>query len=1043
MDLFVSDVDVEALRLAFQQTIARAAGDAVTPDMVEVFVILGSPCADTGPAGLAERRLVEDVANEVAAMTFVIRFPPSMEEEAFEAADTARVILDAVPTEEVEDLLAEEMSSLPSLANSQVSLSSVTIEGVTRTSTSTSSVATLQTALADLQNRKLALAEQALASVDPSNSSGLLLQTQQELADGTVLVAVVMSRPEAESPVSFGYGNVSVQVPSAILEAIGSGILAVAVMGVTPTSSPLFDLLNSSEGGLQSEILSLDLLVNGTAVTDLVEPLQLSLATSAEPTVCGYLDEERNEWSTSGVSVVSTSEGTLRCAASHLSIFGAILRSAYAALACSNAAAIFSAQGLQSLVKRPSWMIQLSAVLNWLMLMVGGVLLVMARRADNSYQEALDVVPILIGLKRKKLKAGSEQPESLWENLVDGLQNVLKIDPVQMVYSKMIKARTGLSLMALKKLYHQSGHTVLHARTEEFLQEFEGKHFGRQISFWYQMNCVWFNVLHPSAAASCLVRTAVVLGKIYSGWALSAVFYGASSIAPGEEDGCTPVEGLLDQLVRAFVVQLISSFFGSLPFVALVIFFYKLKAAPLWLRRGIFWSFLCCYVLLCLMVVCIFIASVSPVDANKWFYTSAINLIMTWMLPIFLLTAILVVMSFQRGQSGHEQALHHILPWPAVECLETYEITMGSLEVMEQDIKQPNDFLVTCEVAGCSDTAKRLERMYGDVYRVSDCVLTAAQNHFLLFSVHQQSERLPKLRGRAWILVADFLDGFNGKLPLHLNGKALDMDIHVVFHKPKSCKASQEHPSELPPADSPELEETDGNALSPEINPEEELALEHPSELPPADSPELEEIAVETAVIVEDTYGSAEVNELQSVEVELKDEEEEIPCESPAGDLPGALKSVALDVGDEDLQTVAVDDLAPEVWYRVEPVEHVEPMEKALDAPSEQRVEDVEVQETGPALSFSSPEEIEVGAEALRAPDDDVSPPEAVSGPEGSVGAVSAAAASAIAAATLNSARRRAEVMEQVEDENLRDLCNVAAKREVSSLPAELRGQAT
>ena len=58
---------------------------------------------------------------------------------------------------------------------------------------------------------------------------------------------------------------------------------------------------------------------------------------------------------------------------------------------------------------------------------------------------------------------------------------------------------------------------------------------GRQMSFWYQMKCIWFNILHPSAAASCLVRTSVVLGKIYSGWALSAVFYGASSVAPGEE----------------------------------------------------------------------------------------------------------------------------------------------------------------------------------------------------------------------------------------------------------------------------------------------------------------------------------------------------------------------------------------------------------------------------------------------------------------------------------------------------------------------------
>lgn len=174
-----------------------------------------------------------------------------------------------------------------------------------------------------------------------------------------------------------------------------------------------------------------------------------------------------------------------------------------------------------------------------------------------------------------------------------------------------------------------------------------------------------------------------------------------------------------------------------------------------------------------------------------------------------------------------------------------------------------NDFLVTCEVAGCPDTAKTLERMYGDVYGVSDCVLTAAENHVLLFSVHQQSEgeRRPRLRGRAWILVAD-CDAFEGQLPLHLNGRALEMAIQVVFHKPKSCIDCNalEQTSELPADSLPE--ETDGNALIPEINPE-ELALEHPSTLPPADSPP--EMEVETAVIVAvdtvDTHHSAEAAE--------------------------------------------------------------------------------------------------------------------------------------------------------------------------------------
>lgn len=82
-------------------------------------------------------------------------------------------------------------------------------------------------------------------------------------------------------------------------------------------------------------------------------------------------------------------------------------------------------------------------------------------------------------------------------------------------------------------------------------------------------------------------------------------------------------------LVRALVVQLISSAFGALPFVALVFFFYKLTMLSLWLRRAIFWAFLFCYILLCLMVISIFIASVSHADANKWLYTSTIDLGLT------------------------------------------------------------------------------------------------------------------------------------------------------------------------------------------------------------------------------------------------------------------------------------------------------------------------------------------------------------------------------------------------------------------------------
>ena len=88
------------------------------------------------------------------------------------------------------------------------------------------------------------------------------------------------------------------------------------------------------------------------------------------------------------------------------------------------------------------------------------------------------------------------------------------------------------------------------------------------------------------------------------------------------KDGCLPVEGFLDALVRSLVVQIISAFFGALPFVVLVFLFYQLKGVRLSIRTGIFWSCLAIYFLLCIMVVCIFIASTSSSDGTKWFMTS-------------------------------------------------------------------------------------------------------------------------------------------------------------------------------------------------------------------------------------------------------------------------------------------------------------------------------------------------------------------------------------------------------------------------------------
>ena len=139
----------------------------------------------------------------------------------------------------------------------QVSLTSFTIEGITRTSTSTSSVVTWQTALADLEKTEVGSGQRGLGGVGIRAKQQFQWRSAAETArtggwDRFCWPRSCLCRRRG-GHLSFGYGNVSMQVPLAILENIGSGMLAVAVMGLTPTSSPLFSLLDSSEGGLQSE----------------------------------------------------------------------------------------------------------------------------------------------------------------------------------------------------------------------------------------------------------------------------------------------------------------------------------------------------------------------------------------------------------------------------------------------------------------------------------------------------------------------------------------------------------------------------------------------------------------------------------------------------------------------------------------------------------------------------------------------------------------------------------------------------------------------
>ena len=63
------------------------------------------------------------------------------------------------------------------------------------------------------------------------------------------------------------------------------------------------------------------------------------------------------------------------------------------------------------------------------------------------------------------------------------------------------------------------------------------------------------------------------------------------------------------------------------------------------------------------------------------------------MVPGVLLTAVMIALaaaSTEKGRPrGHAQALHPVLPWPGMEFLETYEVEIGALDVVEQNVEPP------------------------------------------------------------------------------------------------------------------------------------------------------------------------------------------------------------------------------------------------------------------------------------------------------------------------------------------------------------------
>ena len=131
--------------------------------------------------------------------------------------------------------------------------------------------------------------------------------------------------------------------------------------------------------------------INGTLNASINFTIPITHANATDGVTCVYWDEQQDRWSSQGVATLSVADGFVQCSTTHLSLFAAIVAAVVTTLVCSNAAGIFSVQGLQSLLEW-HWAVQAPALVQWITLLVGLCLLLVAKHMDQRYMERVDAL---------------------------------------------------------------------------------------------------------------------------------------------------------------------------------------------------------------------------------------------------------------------------------------------------------------------------------------------------------------------------------------------------------------------------------------------------------------------------------------------------------------------------------------------------------------------------------------------------------------------------------------------------------------------------
>jgi len=130
--------------------------------------------------------------------------------------------------------------------------------------------------------------------------------------------------------------GVDVSLPTSLFAALGVESALVVAAGIPASAVPAGSAGTAVEGAIS---ISLKSGSDGAtlSVTGLVDPILIDLPNVSSGLSCAYFDEDAMEWTSEGLTTVLGPGSTLRCASTHLTLFGAILKGFLSTLECSQA----------------------------------------------------------------------------------------------------------------------------------------------------------------------------------------------------------------------------------------------------------------------------------------------------------------------------------------------------------------------------------------------------------------------------------------------------------------------------------------------------------------------------------------------------------------------------------------------------------------------------------------------------------------------------------------------------------------------------------